>query len=199
MAELARRIGPELIAVYVDFDQRVMRMGFGELAAVKTLRDAGIEVNSTPGLRTGLIIVDRQGYIFTPTALYLEAEDRPTHAANAMRLSKDQALEALARLSPAAKAIAIAFAKTEEERKRIRERAVEVPSIKWSTRSSRRWRSAWRKLHPSSWTSRARCAFLTLISSMSNWSSPARLFSGVASQFHQASRSWEAARTSRAA
>jgi hypothetical protein len=47
-----------------------------------------------------------------------------------MRLSKDQVTEALARLSPAAKAIAIAFAKTEEERQHIREQAVEVPSTK---------------------------------------------------------------------
>jgi hypothetical protein len=130
MAELARRLAPEFITVCLDFDERVMRMGFGELAAVKTLRDAGIVVNSTPGLRTGLVIVDDQGYIFTPTALYLEAEGRPADAPNAMRLSKDQVTEALARLSPAAKAIAIAFAKTEEERKHIREQAVEVPSTK---------------------------------------------------------------------
>jgi hypothetical protein len=77
MVEVAGRIGPELITVCLDFDERVMRMGFGELAAVKTLRNAGIVVNSTPGLRTGLVIVDHQAYIFTPTALYLEAEDRP--------------------------------------------------------------------------------------------------------------------------
>jgi hypothetical protein len=75
------------------------------------------------------VIVDQAGYIFTPTALYLEAEDRPGEAPNAMRLSKDQVTEALARLSPAAKAIAIAFAKTDEERGRIREQAVEVPSV----------------------------------------------------------------------
>jgi hypothetical protein len=48
-------------------------------------------------------------------------------APNAMRLSKDQVTEALARLSPTAKAIAIALAKTDEERERIREQAVEVP------------------------------------------------------------------------
>jgi hypothetical protein len=106
-----------------------MRMGFGDLAAVKSLRDAGIVVNSTPVLRTGLVIVDHQGYIFTPTALYLEAEDRPADAPNAMRLSPDQVTESLARLSPAAKAIAIALAKTDEERERIREQAVEVPSV----------------------------------------------------------------------
>jgi hypothetical protein len=130
MAELARRIGPELITVCLDFDERVMRMGFGDLAAVKILRGAGIAVNSTPGLRTGLVIVDHEGYIFTPTALYLEADQRSTEAPNALRLSRDQVTEALARLSPAAKAIAIAFAKTAEEKDRIRKQAVEVRSVR---------------------------------------------------------------------
>jgi hypothetical protein len=37
-----------------------MRMGFGDLAAVKTLRDAGIAASSTAGLRTGLVIVDHK-------------------------------------------------------------------------------------------------------------------------------------------
>jgi hypothetical protein len=129
LVALAHRIGPELITVCLDFDERVMRMGFGELEAVKTLREAGIEVRSAPGLRTGLVIIDEDGYIFTPTALYLEAEVRPADAPNAMCLSKDQVKEALARLSPTAKAIAVAFAKTDDERQRIREQAVEVPSI----------------------------------------------------------------------
>lgn len=128
MAEVAGRIGPELITVCLDFDERVMRMGFGDLAAVKVLKEAGIIVSSTPGLRTGLVIVDHRGHIFTPTALYLEAEDRPAEAPNAMRLSKDQVTEALARLSPAAKAIAIAMAKSDEDRERIRNTAVEVQS-----------------------------------------------------------------------
>lgn len=128
MAALAQRIDPPLITVCLDFDERVMRMGFGDLAAVKMLRDAGIVVSSTSGLRTGLVIVDGEGYIFTPTALYLEADQRSTEAPNALRLSRDQVTEALARLSPAAKAIAIASAKTPAERERIREQAVEVKS-----------------------------------------------------------------------
>ena len=121
MAALARRIGPKLITVCIDFDERVMRMGFGELSAVEILREAGIVVRSTPGLRTGLVIVDDEGYIFTPTALYLEADQRKTGAPNALRLSRDQVTEALARLSPAAKVIAMALAKTPEQRERIRE------------------------------------------------------------------------------
>jgi hypothetical protein len=128
MAALAQRIGSKLIAVCIDFDERVLRMGFGDLSAVKTLRDAGIEVRSASGLRTGLVIVDDEGYIFTPTALYLEADDREVDAPNALRLSCEQVTEALARLSPAAKLIAMALAKTPDQRERIREQAVEVPS-----------------------------------------------------------------------
>jgi hypothetical protein len=129
MAELAQRIGPEFITVCLDFDERVMRMGFGDLAAVKTLRDAGIVVSSTSGLRTGLVIADQEGYIFTPTALYLEADQRPTEAPNALRLSRHQVTEALARLSPAAKALAMLMARTPAEREHIRHQAVEVSSI----------------------------------------------------------------------
>ena len=120
-------------------------LGFGELAAVKTLHNAGIVVNSTQGLRTGLVIVDHRGYIFTPTALYLETEDRTAEAPNAMRLSKEQVMEALARLSPAAKAIAIALATTEEERQRIKAQAVEVPSTKVVNEKFAAVGSDWRK------------------------------------------------------
>jgi hypothetical protein len=45
-----------------------------------------------------------------------------------MRLSRSQATEALARLSPAAKAIALALARTPEEKESLRTRAVELES-----------------------------------------------------------------------
>ena len=128
MVQVAARIGPEFITVCLDFDERVMLMGFGDLEAIKILREGGVEVRSTPGLRSGLLIIDHRGYIFTPTALYLEADEPRVDAPNAMRLSEDQVTEALARLSPAAKAIAIAMAKSDEDRQRIRNQAVEVPS-----------------------------------------------------------------------
>lgn len=128
--DLAQKIGPEMITVCLDFDEHVMRLGFGTLDAVEILRKAGIEIRSMPGLRTGLIVIDEAGYIFTPTALYLEKDKRPELAPNAMRLSEDQVQLALARLSPSAQAIAVAMAKTDEERERIREQAVDVPSEK---------------------------------------------------------------------
>ncbi len=130
LAECARKIGPEMITVCLDFDERVMRMGYGTLDAVEVLRDAGVEVRTVAGLRTGLVVIDDTGYIFTPNALYLEADKRSDTALNAMRLSEEQVKEALARLSPGAKAIAVAMARTDEERERIREQAVEMPSEK---------------------------------------------------------------------
>lgn len=128
MTEVATRIGAEMITVALDFDERVIRMGFGDIEAVKALRSAGILVNDAPGMRTALVIVDDEGYLFTPTALYLEAESQSRQAANAMRLSMEQLREALARLSPAAKAIAIAQAQSEQERERIAALPVDVGS-----------------------------------------------------------------------
>ena len=57
---------------------------------------------AAPGLRTALIIVDNDGYIFTPTALYLEAEPTDGAVSNAVRMSGEQVAQALARLSLAA-------------------------------------------------------------------------------------------------
>jgi hypothetical protein len=73
LAALSRAFGPELITVCLDFDERVMRMGFGTLDAVKTLREAGIEVRSTTGLRTGLVIIDDQGCILPSVRLAADA------------------------------------------------------------------------------------------------------------------------------
>lgn len=126
MADVANRIGPELLTVSLDFDERVMRMGYGDIAAIRMLRDAGIVINNAPGLRSALIIVDGKGYTFTPTPLYLEAETGNEAARNALRLSDEQVAEALARLSPAAKAIAIACTNDPEEKIRITNLLVEV-------------------------------------------------------------------------
>ncbi len=128
MVETSIRLGPEMLSVCLDFDERVMRMGYGELDAVKLLRDAGIRVGTTPGLRTALVIADNTGYIFTPTALYLEASPIAGAAPNAIRMSGGQVAEALARLSPSTKAIAAAQAASPEEKMRIGSLPVDVGS-----------------------------------------------------------------------
>lgn len=126
MVKTAKRLGKEMLTVNLDFDDRVMRMGYGDIGAVKLLLDSGVAVQSSPGLRTALIVVDNEGYVFTPTALYLEAEPADGAVSNAMRLSGEQLAQALARLSPAAKAIAVAQAKTPEAKKQIEDLALDV-------------------------------------------------------------------------
>lgn len=128
LCALAKSLGADLIQVFIDFDERVFRMGYGSFEAVKALQEAGIAVRSSPGLRTGLLVVDGEGYIFTPTALYLEADERPDGALNAMRMTPDQVREALSRLSPAAKAVAVAMATSPEKKAEIEATAVEVAS-----------------------------------------------------------------------
>jgi len=59
MAEVAGRIGPELLTVSLDFDERVMRMGYGDIAAVQVLRDAGVVINHAPGLRSACVLPAR--------------------------------------------------------------------------------------------------------------------------------------------
>ena len=128
MVETSNRLGPEMVTVCLDFDERVFRMGYGDLNAVKVLQEASIGVRTVPGLRTALVIVDGNGFIFTPTALYLEAEPTALMAPNAIRMSTEQRAEALARLSPAAKAIAVAQATTSGDKQRIAALPVDIPS-----------------------------------------------------------------------
>lgn len=128
MGVAAKLLDPAMLTVCLDFDERVMRMGYGTIVAVELLRDAGIVVRSAPGLRTAMVIADDTGFIFTPTPLYLEAEPNQGSAPNAVRMSREQVAEALARLSPAAKAIAVAQAKTLEEKRHINALPVDVGS-----------------------------------------------------------------------
>ena len=44
MVEVAERLGIEMVTVCLDFEEQVLRMGFGDLAAVRLLRNANIVV-----------------------------------------------------------------------------------------------------------------------------------------------------------
>lgn len=129
MVKAAKRLGgPEMLMVWIDFDERVMRMGYGDVEAVNLLREAGIQVRHAAGLRSALIIADNEGYTFTPTPLYLEAEPGG-EVRNALRLTREQVAEALARLSPAQKEIALTHACDPNEKARIASLPAEGDSI----------------------------------------------------------------------
>ena len=65
-------------------------------------------VDMIENLRFALIVVDGNGYSFTPNALYLESDAASSLGFNAIKLTPDQTREATVRLSPAAKALALA-------------------------------------------------------------------------------------------
>lgn len=117
------------INVSVDFDERTLRMGYGSLAAVEKLRAAGIEPAHSPGFRSAVLIVDDEGWVFTPTALYLETEPQSDETPNAIRLTPAQVREILLRLSPAARQEALAAAATPEEAARIKAIPLEVGEL----------------------------------------------------------------------
>ncbi len=128
IVELTKRLGPEMVTITLDFNEDVMRMGYGDIDSVKLIRDSGVVINHSSGLRSALIIIDDEGYTYTPNALLLEGESEQISARNAMKLSKEQVAEAQARLSPAAKIIAVAQAKTDEEKERIQNLEIDVES-----------------------------------------------------------------------
>ncbi len=116
------------IAVSLDFDERTLRMGYGSLSAVETLRTAEIEPTHSPGFRSAVLIVDDEGWVFTPTALYLETEPHSDETPNAIRLTQTQVHEVLLRLSPTARQEAIAAA-TPEEAARLESIPLEVGEL----------------------------------------------------------------------
>lgn len=129
LVDLVESMGPELIMVFLDVDENVIRMGYGEVEAIEALQKAGIRVEHIAGLRNGLIVADGKGFSYTPTALFLEREAESYEALNAMRLTSDQAAEAMARLSPASKSIALAQADTREKKQAIENAASETTPV----------------------------------------------------------------------
>ena len=125
IVKVSQRIGTESITVCLDLNEEVFRMGYGTMSAMKKLEESQIKLNSASGLRAGIIIIDDTGYMFTPTALLLEA-DQPSDAPNAMRLFESQVKEVRIRTSEKEKEIVAQKAETEKEREQIRRQELEV-------------------------------------------------------------------------
>jgi hypothetical protein len=104
---------PEL-TVNLDFDERTLRMGYGSLEAVAMLRESKIEPLHFPGFRSGILIVDNRGWIFSPVAHYLEDEPQSEETPNAIELSTDQVKVFAIRFSPESRQQAIEEAPTPE-------------------------------------------------------------------------------------
>ena len=126
LAELTSRLSLSSITISLDFDEHTLRMGYGALEAVEVLTAAGIAPTHSPGFRSGILIVDDMGWVFTPTALYLEDEPQSDETPNAVELSPSQVKELAIRLSPAAQKEAIEQAESPEEALAIAQLTIEL-------------------------------------------------------------------------
>lgn len=90
LVELSQGLFHPYLTVSLDFDERTLRMGYGSLQAVDTLRKAEIVITHSPGFRCGILIVDGRGWVFAPVAHYLEDEPHSDETPNAIELSDSQ-------------------------------------------------------------------------------------------------------------
>jgi hypothetical protein len=119
LMKASHRLGKEMVIVCLDVNEQAMRLGYGDIQAVELLRENNIVIQHIDHLRFALIIADSEGYSFSPTALYLESEATSTLGFNAIKLTAEQVKEAMVRLSPAAKAIAVISCNDDGERKKL--------------------------------------------------------------------------------
>lgn len=126
LVELKQKSPEVSITINLDFNEKTLRMGYGSLEAVESLSASGIDPVHFAGFRSSILLVDRDGWVFTPTALYLEPEPHSDETPNALRLSSGQVRELFMRLSPPARNEAIELAATEEEVQKIAEIPLDV-------------------------------------------------------------------------
>jgi hypothetical protein len=108
LVKTAQRLGKEMVIVCLDVSEHAIRLGYGEIQSIELLKANHLLVQHVEHLRFALIVVDGNGYSFTPNALYLESDAASSLGFNAIKLTPDQTREATVRLSPAAKALALA-------------------------------------------------------------------------------------------
>jgi len=101
LVELTQGLFSPYLTVSLDFDERTLRMGYGSLEATDMLRKAKIGLTHSPGFRSGILIVDERGWVFTPVAHYLEDEPHSDETPNAVELSPAQVAAFAIRFCPA--------------------------------------------------------------------------------------------------
>lgn len=84
---------PSQIAVILDVDPEVCRLGYGTITALETVTKAlesrGLRLQTADGLRVGLLVSDDQTLIFSPTPQLIEAGSKQPEKPNAILLQPD--------------------------------------------------------------------------------------------------------------
>jgi hypothetical protein len=100
-AALASRIaadgGPPVLAVILDVDPEVCRLGYGDIEAVDLILPAlasrGLGLQTQKGVRIGLTIADEEILVYTPTPRLIEAGSTSEQKPNAIRITEQGATD----------------------------------------------------------------------------------------------------------
>lgn len=103
LCDAANRLGVGKVDLIVDLDEKVFRLGYGSIEAIKLLREKEILIRHHKGLRIGLAIIDEQAWAYSPVALYIETEPHVDELPNAISLSVEEATRLLLRFSESAR------------------------------------------------------------------------------------------------
>lgn len=90
------------LEIILDPNPQVCRLGYGELEAIKHLDAEDIYLRKCPGIRVGLLIVDKEAWFFTPTPQLVEEEltSMSNFSPNAVAISLDEANQLLGAIAP---------------------------------------------------------------------------------------------------
>lgn len=103
LCHAAARLGKEKVEVVTDLDEKVFRLGYGSIEAIKILQENDINIRNHTGLRIGLVVCDENAWSFSPVALYIETEPVADDLPNALSLSANEATRLLLRISDSAR------------------------------------------------------------------------------------------------
>lgn len=100
------RLNHRAVTVIVDCDEEVFRLGYGEIEAIKRIRESGCDIRQCAGLRLGVLVCDERAWVFAPTALYVQPEVHSDETPNAVELRAADVERIVWRLSPTLRAAA---------------------------------------------------------------------------------------------
>lgn len=90
LAKVWRRLGKDKVSVVLDVDPEVYRLGYGDPEALTTLEEVGQHLGTMlhrqAGIRIGLVIVDDQTLVYSPTPRLIEAGPKKESQPNAVLL-----------------------------------------------------------------------------------------------------------------
>jgi hypothetical protein len=90
LASVWKRLGKDQVSVVLDVDPEVYRLGYGDPEALTTLEEVGQHLGTMlhrqAGIRIGLVIVDDQTLVYSPTPRLIEAGPKKESQPNAVLL-----------------------------------------------------------------------------------------------------------------